>query len=160
MALRHGVQILAVVMVGLIAGLMLGTGIEQHSLRALTASAWVTEHQVMDSWFRVIMPPFWNATALVLILAAVLSRGSARWLFGIAAALLILSLVVTVRVEVPMNRAIQQWDPTAPPANWAEIRDRWLAFHRLRAASGMVAFLMATVGLVHDAKRSQALWVA
>ena len=39
---------LAVLMAGLIAGLMLGTGIEQHSLRALSASAWVTEHQVMD----------------------------------------------------------------------------------------------------------------
>jgi uncharacterized membrane protein len=148
MSLSGGVQMLAVVMVGLIAGLMLGTGIEQHSLRALSASAWVTEHQVMDSWFRVIMPPFWNATALVLVVAALLSCGQARWLFGVAALLLIVSLVVTVRVEVPINRSIAMWDANLPPANWAQVRDHWLAFHRLRAASGILAFVVATLGLM------------
>jgi len=147
MTLSGGVQMLAVLMVGLIAGLMVGTGIEQHSLRALSASAWVTEHQVMDSWFRVIMPPYWNVTALMLVVAAFLSRGQARWLFAVAALLLIVSLVVTVRVEVPMNRSIATWDPNAPPANWAQVRDHWLAFHRLRTASGILAFVVATLGL-------------
>jgi uncharacterized membrane protein len=147
MSLSGSVQMLAVFMVGLIAGLMVGTGIEQHSLRALSASAWVTEHQVMDSWFRVIMPPYWNATALVLVIAAFLSRGQARWLFGAAALLLIVSLVVTVRVEVPINRSIAAWDPNAPPTNWAQVRDHWLAFHRLRTASGILAFVLATLGL-------------
>jgi len=154
MTTRRIIQILAVVMVGLIAGLMIGTGIEQHSLRALTASAWVTEHQVMDSWFRVIMPPWWNLTALILIVAAFLSHGPSRWLFGIAALLLIVSLVVTVRVEVPMNRAIQYWNAATPPANWASIRDRWLAFHRLRAGSGTLAFILALLGLVRSSERS------
>jgi uncharacterized membrane protein len=149
-SLRTGVQVFAVLLVGLIAGLMLGTGIEQHSLRALTASAWVTEHQVMDAVFRVVMKPFWNGTVLVLIVAAIVSRGSARWLFGVAALLLIVSLVVTVRVEVPMNQAIAKWDPSAPPANWAEIRERWLMFHRLRTWSGIVAFLCAITGLVKE----------
>jgi uncharacterized membrane protein len=147
MTLSGGVQMLAVLMVGLIAGLMVGTGIEQHSLRALSASAWVTEHQVMDSWFRVIMPPYWNVTALMLVIAAFLSRGQVRWLFAVAALLLIVSLVVTVRVEVPMNRSIATWDPNAPPANWAQVRDHWLAFHRLRTASGILAFVVATLGL-------------
>jgi len=148
MTLRRSVQALAVVMVGLIAGLMAGTGIEQHSLRALSASAWVTEHQVMDSWFRVIMPPYWNATALVLLVAAYISRGHARWLFGFSACLLIVSLVITVRVEVPMNRSIATWDASAPPLNWAQVRDHWLAFHRLRTAFGTLAFLAATLGLI------------
>ena len=142
------VQVLAVLLVGLIAGLMLGTGIEQHSLRALSASAWVTEHQVMDAVFRVVMKPFWNGTVLVLIVAAIVSRGNSRWLFGAAALLLIGSLIVTVRIEVPMNQAIAKWDASAPPANWAEIRERWLMFHRLRTGSGLAAFLLATIGLV------------
>jgi uncharacterized membrane protein len=155
MTLRRSIQVLAVVMVGLIAGLMLGTGIEQHSLRALSASAWVTEHQVMDSWFRVIMPPYWNGTALVLLVAAVLSRGQARWLFGVAALLLIVSLLVTVRVEVPMNRSIALWNPDVPPANWAQVRDHWLAFHRLRTASGILAFVAATLGLIRGTDPSK-----
>jgi uncharacterized membrane protein len=147
---RTGVQVFAVLLVGLIAGLMLGTGIEQHSLRALTASAWVTEHQVMDVAFRAVMKPFWSGTVVVLIFAAMESRGSSKWLFGVAALLMILSLVVTVGVEGAINQAIAKWDPSAPPANWAEIRERWLAFHRLRTGSGIVAFLCATVGLVKE----------
>jgi uncharacterized membrane protein len=149
-SLRIGVQVFAVLLVGLIAGLMVGTGIEQHSLRALNASAWVTEHQVMDAAFRVVMKPFWSGTVLVLIIVAIESRRSSKWLFGVAALLMILSLVVTVGVEGSMNQAIAKWDPSAPPANWAEIRESWLSFHRLRTGLGIVAFLCATVGLVKE----------
>jgi uncharacterized membrane protein len=148
MSIRLFIQILAVLMVGLIAGLMLGTGIEQRSLRALDMFAWVTEHQVMDAVFRRVMPPFWNGTAIILVIAAILSRGSSRWFFAVAAALLILSLIVTVRIEVPMNRAIEHWNPAAAPANWAAIRERWLAFHALRTASGITAFASALLGLL------------
>jgi uncharacterized membrane protein len=139
---------LAVLMVGLLAGLMLGTGIEQRSLRALDAFAWVTEHQVMDAVFSRLMPPFWNATAAMLLIATLFSPGRSRWCFAAGAALLILSLVVTVRIEVPMNRAIAHWNPAAAPANWSAIRDRWLAFHALRTVSGITAFVAATAGLL------------
>ena len=101
------------------------------------------------------MPPFWNGTALVLVVAAFLSRGQARRLFGVAAFLLIVSLVVTVRVEVPMNRSIATWNANVPPANWAQVRDHWLAFHRLRAASGTLAFVVATLGLIRGTEEQQ-----
>ena len=141
------VNLLACILTGLIAGLMLGTGMEQHTLVALSPSAWTTEHQTMDALFSRVMPIFWNGTIIVLLVATFLNRGSARWLFGAAAALFLISLLVTVRVEVPMNRQITLWNPSAPPADWAAIRDRWLSFHRVRTVSGIIAFLCSLFGL-------------
>ena len=148
--MQDTVRIVAVIMVGLLAGLMIGTGLEQHSLRALDASAWVQEHQVMDSWFRVILPPWWNASVLLLAAAAFVSHGRDRWLFSASALLMLTSLLITVKVEVPMNRLIATWNAAAPPATWAAIRDRWLMFHRLRTTSGVGAFLLAILALARS----------
>ncbi len=139
---------IAVALVGLMAGLMVGTGMDQYTHRLLSASAWVTEHQVMDALFRRVLPSLWNLTLLSLVVAAVLTRGSARWLFGLAATIFLVSLIVTVTVEVPMNRSIAQWDAASVPGNWEVVRDRWLSFHLARTLGGLVAFLSALTGLM------------
>jgi len=150
--MKMTVRIAAVLLVGLIAGLMVGTGMDQYTHRLLDARGWVTEHQVMDALFRRVLPIWWNATIVVMIAAAVVSRGGARWAFGVASVLMIVALVVTVRVEVPMNRMIQYWDLNAIPANWADVRDKWLRFHAVRTTCGTAAFLAALVGLVKSAR--------
>jgi uncharacterized membrane protein len=129
---------------------MIGTGMDQYTHRQLAMTPWVTEHQVMDALFRRVLPAWWNLTALALIVSAVLTRGPSRVLFAVAAVLMLVALAVTVRVEVPMNRAIALWDSAAPPANWAAVRDRWLMFHLVRTCCGTVAFLCAQAGLVKD----------
>ena len=52
------------------------------------------------------MPVFFNATALLLIVAAIVANGTARWLFAASAILALLSISITVAVEVPINRAV------------------------------------------------------
>ena len=78
------VLFLAVMMSGLIAGLMWGTGMDQYTQRLLHGSEWVMEHQAMDALFSRVMPPFWNASVLVLIAAAIFTQGRARSLFAVA----------------------------------------------------------------------------
>jgi uncharacterized membrane protein len=148
-ATASGVEcFLAVVLVGMMAGLMFGTGMDQYTHRLLSSSAWVNEHQVMDALFSRVLPPLWNVTMLSLAVAALLSHGSARWLFALAAMIFLVSLVVTVTVEVPMNRAIAQWNAQAAPDDWASIRDRWLSFHLVRTIGGFIAFVSALAGLI------------
>jgi len=139
--------VVAVVLTGLVAGLMVGTGLDQYANEQLSATAWTTEHQVVDSLFRHVMPTLFNGTVVVLLLATWAARGSGRWLFGIAAVLMIIAVVMTLRVEVPINREVAQWNAAAPPADWADVRDNWLAFHWMRTAAGFTAFLCAAVGL-------------
>ena len=137
----------AVLLTGLLAGLMLGTAMDQYAAHLLSASAWITGHQITDAFFRRVLPTFFNLTLLTLIAATFAARGSGRWLFGLATVLLILSLLLTLRVEVPMNRQIALWKPAAPPPDWSEVRDNWLSSHFLRTASAVAAFLFATLGL-------------
>ncbi len=140
------VSFLAVVFAGVIGGLLLGTAIEQHTLRVLDGRAWLTARHSTDAVFSRLLPWVWNTTLLLLLFAAYLNRGEARWLFAAAALLLLLGIAVTLVVEVPMNKQIAVWDAGAVPAEWASVRDRWLKFHNVRTGAGVVAFVCATLG--------------
>ncbi len=56
-----------------------------------------------------------------------------------AGAMLLLGIVLTLVFEVPINKQIAAWSPTAMPAHWHALRDRWVAFHFARTAAGVVA---------------------
>ena len=140
------VSFLAVVFAGLIGGLLLGTALEQHTLRVLDGQAWLTARHSTDALFSRLLPWVWNSTLLLLLFASYLNRGEARWLFAAAALLLLLGIVVTLVFEVPMNKQIAMWDTEAVPAQWAFVRDRWLQFHNVRTGAGVVAFVCAVLG--------------
>ena len=145
-AMVHPISFLAVLLAGLIGGLLFGTAVEQQRLTALDASSWTVARHSIDAVFGRVLPYLWNATLLLLFAAACLNRGGSRWMFAAAALLLLLGIVVTLIVEVPINKQIAVWTPTSVPANWAELRARWLKFHHVRTVSGMAAFLCALLG--------------
>lgn len=41
---------------------------------------------------------------------------------------------ITQRINMPINRDVLRWDPTAPPEQWQSSRDRWEKAHTVRAA--------------------------
>src|SRR4028118_22625 len=65
-------------------------------------------------------------------------------------------MISTVLVNVPINAEIMDvWLVESPPANWAEVRDRWNFFHGLRtilAVVALVCLLLAGLGIVPDEK--------
>jgi hypothetical protein len=54
---------------------------------------------------------------------------------------------VTVLVEVPIVQAITSWTVPTLPADWAQLRDRWVSCHLVRVVAG-VAGLGCLVGAV------------
>ena len=140
------VSLLAVLLVGLIGGLLVGTAIDHNRLKVLDAVAWTSARHSIDAVFSKILPWWWNSTLLLLFFAAYLHQGSARWLFLSAGVLLIAGIVVTLVVEVPINKQIASWTPSTIPANWKELRARWLTFHNVRSAAGALAFACALLG--------------
>ena len=145
--LRYPVSLLAVLLVGLIAGLLVGTAMDHHKLRVLDAVAWTSARQSMDGLFSKLMPWWWNTTLLILFFAGYLNQGRARWLFMSAGVLLLFGIVITVAFEVPMNKNIASWTASTIPENWSEIRERWLTFHNVRTVAGVLAFICALVGV-------------
>jgi len=75
------VSLLAVLLVGLIAGLLVGTAIDHHRLRVLDAAAWTLARQSIDAVFSKLLPWWWNITLLLLLFAAYLNQGRTLWLF-------------------------------------------------------------------------------
>ncbi|GJG89313.1 hypothetical protein tb265_44940 [Gemmatimonadetes bacterium T265] len=136
----------AVIVVGLMAGIVFGTGLAQYSARVLPASAWVARHQAEDALFGAVMPIVWPLTVAVLAAAAAAARG-ARAPFAVAAVLFAAALAVTVTREVPLNRVVQSWAAAAPPPEWTAVRDRWLVGHLARTLLTAGGFALAAVGL-------------
>ena len=145
--LVDAVSFVAVLLVGLMAGLLLGTAMEQGTLRVLDGAGWITARHGTDALFGRVLPWAWNTTLLLLFFAGYLQRGQARWMFVSAGMLLLLGIVVTLVIEVPINKQIASWEAAAVPAQWATIRDRWLQFHTVRTGMGIGAFVCALVGL-------------
>lgn len=59
-----------------------------------------------------------------------------------AIACLILGLLVTVVVHFPINAEIMTWRPAAPPVDWQQLRDRWLAAHAVRTVLAVTGFVL------------------
>jgi hypothetical protein len=146
-AVRKGFGVLAVLMTGMLAGILFGSGMDQFAAAGLPESGWLSFRNV-NSWvFPTIMPWVFNGTLLALIVATVLARTSARLLFAVAAVLCAVAIFVTIRIEVPLNHRISSWTVGAAPPEWMAVRAHWLRMHLVRTMVGMVAFLSASIGL-------------
>jgi uncharacterized membrane protein len=67
---------------------------------------------------------------------------------AVALALFIGTLIVTMAVEVPIVKRIDQWTVATLPADWRQQRDRWCTFHVLRVGPSMLACVLMVVGAI------------
>ncbi|MFG2824764.1 anthrone oxygenase family protein [Kitasatospora sp. NPDC048365] len=94
--------------------------------------------------------PVWYISSLVL--AAVWAV--AGWhhpgagLVVVAAALLIVSVLMSVLVLVPINNRGKTWTPENRPADWKEQQNRWDRYHYARVAVIVAAFAVLVTALV------------
>jgi hypothetical protein len=95
----------------------------------------------------VLMPAALASTVPVLVLS--FTERPAMFYSTLAAlALLLLTLLVTVLVEVPIVKQIETWTPSTLPENWRRLRDRWGSFHILRVAPAFAGLLLLVIGAV------------
>ncbi|WP_082138986.1 DUF1772 domain-containing protein [Cytobacillus firmus] len=59
-----------------------------------------------------------------------------------SAGMFILATIITIRYNVPINKAIKQWDADNPPAAWKEIRKRWMFFQSIRSWLLLIGFVL------------------
>ena len=145
--IRNSASLAATLGVGLLAGILIGTGMAQSTARALPAPAWILRFQLEDNLFAKAMPPVMLGTLLALAVATLLSQGAARWMFLASLVLMAAVLLITIGFEVPLNKQIHSWTADAPPPQWAQLRDLWLRRHVLRTIAATLAFIAAIVGI-------------
>jgi uncharacterized membrane protein YfcA len=146
-AIRDTVAIVSLSALGLLAGMMLGIFVAGYAARGLPEESWTRRFQVENRLFTKTMPPSLMLPLLGLIASVPLTRDTARSLFAVAAVLTAIVLVITIALEVPINRQVASWTAGAAPANWTGVRDRWLWNHLARTVVGVLAFLCAATAL-------------
>src|SRR6204780_5109072 len=91
--------------------------------------------------------PFWYIGSLLLTawLAAVTWGGSAGDAAVAAAALLIVSVVMSVTLLVPIAKRSGTWTADHHPADWREQQQRWDRLHYARVAVIVAGFVLTLV---------------
>ncbi|SMF84446.1 DUF1772 domain-containing protein [Streptomyces sp. Amel2xC10] len=93
--------------------------------------------------------PFWYIGSLVLAAVwAVTGRNhDGAGLVVTAAALLIVSVVMSIVLLVPINDRVKTWTADGLPADWKQQMNRWDRFHYVRVAVLIAAFTLLVTAL-------------
>ncbi|MFF9342343.1 MULTISPECIES: anthrone oxygenase family protein [unclassified Streptomyces] len=94
--------------------------------------------------------PVWYVSSLVLsaVWAAAAWDRPGTGLVVVAAALLVVSVVMSVLLLVPINDRSKTWTPENRPADWKEQANRWDRYHYVRVAVIIAAFTLLVTALV------------
>ena len=131
---------------GLFAGFVLGVLVLELSLRDFSATTYAQVREVelvgLDRLATVTLVPAIAATLWVVI-ADRRGRGLSRSMVPLL--LLLTVFVVSLTVNVPINADQLDWNVDAPPADWADDRDRWQVAHAVRTVAAVLAFVLLTL---------------
>jgi uncharacterized membrane protein len=145
---RNTTALIATLCVGVLAGILVGTGLTEYTAKGLPEISWTLRFQLEDHLFAKAMPPLMLGTLLALAAACILGRGGSRVMLGAAVIFMLLVLVITIGFELPLNKQIQSWTAGSAPDDWTRVRDLWLQRHLLRTISGTASFVCALLALV------------
>jgi uncharacterized membrane protein len=99
----------------------------------------------------IIMP----ATLLFMLIAIFLSRGvnrSSFFFYCLAFLLMVITLIITVGVEVPIDNQIKTWTEATAPSDWESLRQKWDWFHTLRTFSSIASVAFFGLGMIQRMK--------
>jgi uncharacterized membrane protein len=93
--------------------------------------------------------PFWyiGSLALSAVWAVAGWHRHGAGLVVTAAALLILSVIMSLLLLVPINNQSKTWTPENLPADWKQQANRWDRFHYARVAVIIAAFALLAAAL-------------
>jgi uncharacterized membrane protein len=97
----------------------------------------------------ILMPAAILSTIPVLIVLY-RRRAKAFWPTFLGSAFFVVALLITLLVEVPIDRQIADWTVESLPAGWEEIRDRWERFHVMRTFASLAGLALLIAGALFD----------
>ncbi len=145
-ALLAAARPVAIVLIGVLTGAVLATWLSEAALGG-SAELWIAYHQAITPAYTRTLPPLGGLALIAALVALAASWWSPRdrRLVLAAVACLLLGLVVTVVAHFPINAEIATWRPVAPPVDWQQLRDQWLAAHAVRTVLTVAGFVLLLV---------------
>ncbi|GGO83508.1 anthrone oxygenase family protein [Nonomuraea cavernae] len=141
--------VLVVVSSGMVAGVLFAVALSVvPALMAMPADRYLYTTTLLGRNWDPVMPILVLGTAAGdLVLALLPGPQSARVLFGAAVVLMLGVAGVSHLCNVPINRMLKRIDPDAVPADWADPRPRWRAWHLLRTTLAVAALTANSLGV-------------
>jgi hypothetical protein len=145
-------ELISIVLSALVAGMFHGPWVAlSRSMRTFTPEVFLTIVDRMNRNMAPAMTVLMPAAILSIISVLLLSYHVRPLTFYFCAAsfvLFLLALLITVVVEVPIVEEIVTLTAASLPANWQQLRDRWMRFHVIRVTVGfasLVSLVVATI---------------
>ena len=132
-----------VLLAALLVGAMFGAWLILNPA-GLSASSYVALQQQSIRALNKTMPVLGAIVIVFTVFAAVLGRDNSMR-FGLLLATLacfVAAGLVTRFLNQPINAIVITWNSAAPPANWADLRDRWWRWHLTRLAAGLAGLCL------------------
>jgi uncharacterized membrane protein len=143
------VRVIAIVCVGLVAGIYFGYRAgAYYALQELSPSSFVQFQQVLHVYFMKFMPPLLLTALVAAVVWLVMVRSQRTspefWLIAVSAVGIALIAAMTRAVNVPLNNLLMTWSIANPPGN---LRELWAPWDRVNT----IRTLLATGVLVLEA---------
>ena len=142
-------EVLTVVVVGLMVGVEFSVAFVLNPiLNGLPADSSQSGRAHGGRMLGAVMP-FWYIGSLVLSAVWAIAgwQNPGTGLVVIAAALLIVSVIMSILLLVPINNRSKTWTPENRPADWKQQLNRWDRFHYVRVAVIIAAFALLVTAL-------------
>jgi uncharacterized membrane protein len=145
------VRAIAVLSIGLLAGIYLADRASAPARATLDPSSFVKYQQTVHVTYVKMMPPLVIAAIIAaaawLFLVRLRWRGTEFWLVAAATCAIILIAVMTRAVNVPLNNQLMTWSVAAPPENLKELWARWEQVDAIRTVVAIGAFVVEACAL-------------
>jgi uncharacterized membrane protein len=145
-------ELISIIFSALTVGMFHGPWIAlSRSMKTFTPEFFLEIVDRMNSNMAPIMTVLMPGTMLSIIPVMLFSYRRQPMVFyfsALALLLFLIALLVTVLVEVPIVQQIVTWTPSTLPANWQQLRDRWMRFHVVRVVAGMASLVSLLAGAI------------
>jgi uncharacterized membrane protein len=147
------VQLSTIMLFALVMGVFWGTWFSlSRSMAELPAQTFLdVGHKMIRNLgapMSILMPLSLASAVFLLILLPKRSKAFALAVAGFL--LMILALVVTLAIEVPIDKKIELWKVTILPAGWTAIRDRWEFYHTVRTFVSIAAVALVVASSLSE----------
>ncbi len=75
------------------------------------------------------------------------------YLYCLSFFLMLVTLVITVGVEVPIDNQIKTWTAQSIPSNWQSLRHTWNLFHTVRTFTSIASLGFFTIGMMNRVRK-------
>ena len=144
--------LVSIVLSALVLGVFWGPWIAlSRSFATFKADIFLEVVKRMNKNLEPVMTVLMPVTILSIILVLFFSfnvRSASFYLTLLGLVFFVISLIVTMIVEVPIVKQIASWDISTIPNNWQELRDKWISFHSIRILSGLLCFVLLLCSVI------------